>query len=48
VEYEVQLAGDASPDRLKELAAHVDAIAEIPNSVRDGTEVRLASVTIIT
>jgi len=47
VEYDVELAGDATLDRLRELAAHVDAIAEIPNSVRNGTEVRLAKVAIV-
>src|SRR5436190_22440565 len=34
VVYDVELAGEASPDQLEELVAHVDAIAEIPNSVR--------------
>lgn len=44
VSYEVELAGDASPEKLEELVAHVDAIAEIPNSVRRGTEVKLTRV----
>lgn len=44
VEYHVELAGDASADRLRELIEHVDAIAEIPNSLRRGTAVRLGSV----
>lgn len=47
VQYDLELAGDATPDRLRELAAHVDAIAEIPNSLRRGTEVRLANVAIL-
>jgi uncharacterized OsmC-like protein len=44
VEYEVELSGDASDDRLRELVEHVDRIAEIPNSLRGGTGVSLASV----
>jgi len=39
--YEVQVWGDASEDALRELVARVDAIAEIPNSLRRGTAVRL-------
>lgn len=41
IDYEVDVTGDASPEALAELVAHVDAIAEIPNSIRRGTEVRL-------
>ena len=41
VEYDVSLEGDASEDRLRELVARVDEIAEIPNSLRRGTTVRL-------
>jgi putative redox protein len=44
ISYEVELVGDASREQLEELAAHVDAIAEIPNSVRRGTEVRLTGI----
>jgi uncharacterized OsmC-like protein len=44
VEYEVELAGDAAEERLRELVEHVDRIAEIPNSLRGGTEVSLAAV----
>jgi hypothetical protein len=33
-------AGDATPEALAELVAHVDEIAEIPNSIRRGTVVR--------
>jgi len=40
IEYEVELEGDAPRDRLDEL---VDRIAEIPNSLRNGTEVRLVT-----
>ena len=41
VEYEVELDGDGEPDRLRELVALVDRIAEIPNSLRHGADVRL-------
>jgi uncharacterized OsmC-like protein len=44
VEYEVELSGDADEARLRELVQHVDRIAEIPNSLRAGTGVTLASV----
>jgi putative redox protein len=46
VEYEIELSGDAPADALRQLAARVDEIAEIPNSLRDGTPVKLASVTV--
>lgn len=45
--YEVELAGAATAEQLERLVAHVDAIAEIPNSVRRGTEVRLAAVNVV-
>ena len=41
IEYEVEVDGDASAEDLEDLVAHVDAIAEIPNSLRNATEVRL-------
>ncbi len=41
IEYEVEISGDASAERLEELVALVDRIAEIPNSLRAGTGVRL-------
>jgi putative redox protein len=44
IEYEVELEGDAPKQALRELVDHVDRIAEIPNSIRQGTEVRLTSV----
>jgi len=47
VSYDVEIAGDATRAQLEELAAHVDAIAEIPNSVRNGTEIKLAKVTVV-
>jgi uncharacterized OsmC-like protein len=46
VSYDVELSGDATSEQLEELVAHVDAIAEIPNSVRKGTEVKLAKVAV--
>jgi putative redox protein len=48
VEYDVEIEGDATPDRLRELVEHVDRIAEIPNSLRRGTRVRLAGATAAT
>jgi putative redox protein len=44
ISYEVEVAGDVSSEQLEELVAHVDAIAEIPNSLRRGTEVKLTAV----
>lgn len=41
ISYEVEVGGRASAGELDALVAHVDTIAEIPNSVRRGTEVRL-------
>jgi putative redox protein len=43
IEYEVELEGDAPEEALRELVERVDRIAEIPNSLRQGTEVHLAS-----
>ncbi len=43
IEYQIELSGDASEDALADLVAYVDEIAEIPNSIRRGTEVRLRS-----
>jgi putative redox protein len=42
ISYRVEVDGDGSAEELRELVAHVDAIAEIPNSLRGGTPVRLA------
>jgi putative redox protein len=39
--YEVEVAGDAQEERLQALVDRVDEIAEIPNSLRQGTRVRL-------
>jgi putative redox protein len=44
VSYDVELAGAATTEELEQLVAHVDAIAEIPNSVRHGTDIQLAAV----
>ena len=46
IEYEVELEGDATEDALRELLERVDGIAEIPNSIRRGTEVRLVSAAV--
>jgi len=40
--YSVEVWGDAPATVLRELVARVDRIAEIPNSLRRGTPVRLA------
>jgi len=40
--YEVEMKGDAPEERLRALVDQVDEIAEIPNSLRQGTRVRLA------
>jgi uncharacterized OsmC-like protein len=42
IAYEVTLKGDAPEERLQALVDQVDEIAEIPNSLRQGTRVRLA------
>ena len=41
IRYEVEVSGDASEDRLRELIGRVDEVAEIPNSLRQGTRVSL-------
>jgi putative redox protein len=46
VAYDVAVAGEASHEQLQELVSHVDAIAEIPNSLRRGTPVHLRHVEI--
>ncbi len=48
ISYEVEVDGDAPDDVLRDLVRLVDEIAEIPNSLRRGTEVRLAGVTVRT
>jgi putative redox protein len=47
IEYEVEVDGDAQRERLEALVAHVDAIAEIPNSLRRGTSVRLVAARVV-
>jgi len=42
INYSVELWGDATAASLRELVARVDAIAEIPNSLRRGTAVQLS------
>ena len=44
VSYMVDVEGRASADDLRALVDHVDAIAEIPNSLRRGTDVKLGHV----
>jgi putative redox protein len=44
--YEVEVAGDAPEDQLQALVERVDEIAEIPNSLRQGTRVRLVGASL--
>ena len=46
ITYDVEVEGDAAESDLDALVQHVDAIAEIPNSLRDGTGVTLRSSTV--
>jgi uncharacterized OsmC-like protein len=46
ISYAVEVEGHATDNQLRALVDHVDAIAEIPNSLRRGTEVRLADATV--
>jgi uncharacterized OsmC-like protein len=46
ISYDVEVRSEASHEQLQELVSHVDAIAEIPNSVRRGTPVKLRHVKI--
>ncbi len=48
IAYKVEVSGDAPVEVLRDLVRHVDEIAEIPNSLRRGTDVRLAGVTVHT
>jgi uncharacterized OsmC-like protein len=47
ISYQVTIAGDAAPGALRELVEYVDSIAEIPNTLRAGTAVRLGPVTVL-
>jgi uncharacterized OsmC-like protein len=44
VEYDVEVEGAAPREQLESLVRRVDEIAEIPNSLRGGTGVKLGSV----
>ncbi len=46
VSYSVEVTGDASDEALTDLVRVVDEIAEIPNSLRRGTAVRVGTVTV--
>jgi putative redox protein len=46
ISYSVELDGNAAKSELQALIDHVDAIAEIPNSLRNATEVRLSGARI--
>lgn len=46
IEYEVDIDGDAETDVLDRLVRETDAIAEIPNSLRRGTDVQLSRVSV--
>jgi organic hydroperoxide reductase OsmC/OhrA len=46
IEVEVEVDADAATERLAELIRLVDHVAEIPNSLRQGTAVRLAAARI--
>ena len=46
IEYSVELEGDAPEADLQALVAETDRIAEIPNSLRRGTEVRLRTMAV--
>ena|SRR5438309_2122244 len=47
IRYDVELSGHAAAEQLRELVQHVDRIAEIPNSLRRGTAVRLADASVV-
>lgn len=46
IDYEVEIEGDADPQVLETLVRETDAIAEIPNSLRRGTDVILGAVSV--
>jgi putative redox protein len=46
IRYEVEVAGNAPEEALRELIESVDEIAGIPNSLRQGTRVRLVKTTV--
>jgi putative redox protein len=47
IDVDVEVEGDASEDRLRELVRLVDTIAEIPNTIRGATPVELRSVQVV-
>ena len=47
IRYDVEVQGDSSEEELRRLVQRVDQIAEIPNSLRGGTAVRLTSTRIV-
>ena len=47
VSFSVAVGAEASDERIRELVHHTDRIAEIPNSLRLGTAVKLAEVLVI-
>jgi putative redox protein len=47
IHYEVELTGKATDNELSALIEQVDDIAEIPNSLRQGTHVRLAGAKVV-
>jgi hypothetical protein len=47
IRYSVEIEGQASEDELHSLVAYVDEIAEIPNSLRLGTDVTLDSAVVV-
>lgn len=46
IEYDVELEGDASEAERRKFLEETDGIAEIPNSLRRGTEVRLRTMSV--
>ena len=44
ITYNIEVDGAATPEQLRDLVQHVDRIAEIPNSLRLGTAVRVGEV----
>jgi putative redox protein len=48
ISYSVEIEGRAPEEDLRSLVSHVDEIAEIPNSLRRGTQVRLGHAVVRT
>jgi uncharacterized OsmC-like protein len=44
ITYDIEVSGAAAPEQLEALVAKVDGIAEIPNSLRGGPDVKLGTV----